>query len=400
LKKDKKILIISECFYPEEFKINDLAFHWQELGYQVDVLTLVPTYPHGRVYKNYKNYLINNEIYQGINIIRIRAITGYVGSSSKKILKYINFMIIGSLVALKIGNRYDFVFGYNLGALTDMLPAVIIKKVYKKPLLIWVQDLWPDSIYAFGYKETKIISFFLNSFVKFIYKNVNNIAISSKGFKSKLSKYTKKNQIFHYAPNWADSLNLDGTSIKLSKEKKVHLTFAGNIGKVQNLENIVNSFNALPIEYQKKAQLNIIGDGSNLNLLKELSFKNQSINYFGKIPRENIAKYLKASDFLIISLASDDIFSLTVPAKMQTYIAAKKPIIGVIRGESANIIKENHLGFTVHPDDIVSITKVFEKSIDMLESEKRKFIKNNEELLINTFNQKMIIDKLTKILIE
>jgi len=397
---DKKILIISECFYPEEFKVNDIALKWQSMGYKVDVLTLVPTYPLGQVYKNYKNRIFFKEEYKGINIIRIRAITGYIQSPFKKILKYINFMLFGSFVALFIGKRYDYVFGYNLGSLTDMLPAIIIRKIYKKPLTLWVQDLWPDSVYAFGFKKTKTLSIILNSFVKYIFHSVDNIAISSKGFESKLSPFVKKGNVFHYIPNWADDLNVDHELFKLSEDDKVHLTFAGNIGKVQNLENIINSFISLPSSYQKRAQLNIIGDGSNLSLLKDLSNNNQAIIFFGKIPRQKIAKYLLASDFLILSLASDSIFSVTVPSKMQTYIAAKKPIIGIIKGDSANIIKDNNLGITADPEDIGLIAEAFKRCIDMSGYEKKSFIKNNEELLKFKFNQHVIINKLTKIVIK
>ena len=158
LTKNKKILIVTECFYPEEFKINDVALSWKDEGYDVDVLTLAPTYPLGKVFLGYKNSLFRKDEYQGINIFRVHAVTGYRDSTVKKIFKYINFMIFGSIVAIFIGRRYDYIFGFNLGSLTDMLPAVVIRKLYKRPTMFWVQDVWPDSIYAYGFKKTKILS--------------------------------------------------------------------------------------------------------------------------------------------------------------------------------------------------------------------------------------------------
>ena len=145
----KKILIVTECFYPEEFKINDVALSWKNKGYDVDVLTLAPTYPLGRVFPGYKNSFFRKDEYQGINIFRLRAVTGYRDSAIKKILKYINFMVFGSIAAIFIGRRYDYIFGFNLGSLTDMLPAVVIRKLYKRPTMFWVQDVWPDSVYAY-----------------------------------------------------------------------------------------------------------------------------------------------------------------------------------------------------------------------------------------------------------
>jgi len=395
----KKILIVTECFYPEEFKINDVALSWKNKGYDVDVLTLAPTYPLGRVFPGYKNSFFRKDKYQGINIFRLCAVTGYRDSAIKKILKYINFMVFGSITAIFIGRRYDYIFGFNLGSLTDMLPAVVICKLYKKPTMFWVQDVWPDSVYAYGFKKTRLLSALLDAFVKFMHHNITAIAISSKGFESKLEPYIKKGLKFNYAPNWADDLDMDMNPIALSVTQKVHFTFAGNIGKVQNLENIINAFRLLSDEYQKKTQLNIIGDGSNLANLKKLSNNNPNIIFHGKQKREDMAKFYKASDFLIVSLIDEPIFSVTIPAKTQTYIAARKPILAIINGDVADIVNDNNLGISVDPSNVGLIKESFEKCIDMPENEKSEFTINNTKLLETTFNKDTIINRMTSQLI-
>ena len=396
----KKILIVTECFYPEEFKINDVALSWKNKGYDVDVLTLAPTYPLGRVFPGYKNSFFRKDKYQGINIFRLCAVTGYRDSAIKKILKYINFMVFGSITAIFIGRRYDYIFGFNLGSLTDMLPAVVICKLYKKPTMFWVQDVWPDSVYAYGFKKTRLLSALLDAFVKFMHHNITAIAISSKGFESKLEPYIKKDLKFTYAPNWADDLDMDMNPIALSVIQKVHFTFAGNIGKVQNLENIINAFRLLSDEYQKKTQLNIIGDGSNLANLKKLSNNNPNIIFHGKQKREDMAKFYKASDFLIVSLIDEPIFSVTIPAKTQTYIAARKPILAIINGDVADIVNDNNLGISVDPSNVGLIKKAFEKCIDAPENEKSEFTINNTKLLETTFNKDNIINRMTSQLID
>ena len=395
----KKILIVTEYFYPEEFKINDVALSWKDKGYDVDVLTLNPSYPSGKVFPGYKNSFFRKDEYQGINIIRLHTVTGYRDSTIKKIFKYISFMIFGIITAIFIGKRYDYVFGFNLGSLTDMLPAIVIRKLYKKPTMFWVQDVWPESIYAYGFKKTKILSTLLDAFVKFMHHNISAIAISSKGFESKLESYTKKGLKFNYAPNWADDLDMDMDTIALSKSQKIHFTFAGNIGQVQNLDNIIDAFCLMSDEYQKESQLNIIGDGSNLIHLKKLSNNNPSIIFHGKQLREDMAKFYKASDFLILSLIDEPIFSVTVPAKTQTYIAAKKPILAIINGDVADIVNDNKLGVCADPSNIVIIKKAFEKCIDMPKNEKSKFIVNNTKLLETTFNKDNIINNLTNQLV-
>ena len=396
--KNKKILIVTECFYPEEFKINDVALSWKDKGYDVDVLTLTPTYPLGKVFPGYKNGFFRKDEYQGINIFRVHAVIGYRDSAIKKIFKYINFMIFGGIAAIFIGRKYDYVCGFNIGALTSMLPAVLIRKLYKKPTMFWVQDVWPDSVYAYGFKKTKILSTALDIFVRFMYRNIDSIAVSGKGFESKLTPYIEKDLTFHYLPNWADDLDDNLAPATLGKAKGViHFTFAGNIGKVQNLENIINAFCLLSNECQEKSQLNIIGDGSNLDNLKLLTNNNLNIVFHGKKPRSDMASYYKASDFLIISLIDKPIFSVTVPSKTQTYIAAKKPILAIINGDTASIVQDNNLGLCVGPSKIEAIATLFQRCIDMDKTERQNFTNENDRLLSTIFNKEKTIDRLLKL---
>ena len=401
LKKNKKILIITECFYPEEFKINDIALSWKDKGYDVDVLTLVPTYPLGIVFPGYKNYFFRKEEYQGMNIFRVRAVQGYRDNIIKKILKYINFMTFGGIAAIFIGRKYDYVFGFNMSALNTMLPAIFIRKLYKKPTMFWVQDVWPDSVYAYGFKKTKILSTVLDIFVKFMYTNIDSIAVSGKGLESKLAPYIKKDLPIHYLPNWADDLNENPVSINLGKSKEaIHFTFAGNIGKVQNLEIIINAFCLLPSKIQEKSQLNIIGDGSNLSNLMKIANNNPNVVFHGKKPRCDMAGYYKASDFLIISLIDEPIFSVTVPAKTQTYIAAKKPILAIINGDTARIIRDYNLGLCVDPSKVEAIAAMFKRCVEMSQSQIENFTKKNDHLLATIFNKEKTINSLLKLLIS
>ena len=396
--KNKKILIVTECFYPEEFKINDVALSWKDKGYDVDVLTLVPTYPLGRVYPGYKNKIYSKDEWQGVNIYRVHATVGYKDSVFKKILKYVNFMILGSIGSLIIGKKYDYVFGFNMSALTSMLPAVLIRKLYKKPVTFWALDIWPDNVYAYGFKRTKAVSYFLDKFVKFMYHNVDNIALSSKGFESKLKPYARSDITFNYFPQWADDLDMSLEPADLGSDNKIQFTFAGNIGKLQNLENIINAFRLLSSEYQEKYQLNIIGDGSNIGNLKLLADNNPNIIFHGKKPRLDMASYYKASDFLIISLIDEPIFSVTVPAKTQTYIAAKKPILAIINGDTASIVQDNNLGLCADPSKIDAIATMFQRCIDMGQIERQNFTNENDRLLSTIFNKEKTIDKLLKLI--
>ena len=187
--------------------------------------------------------------------------------------------------------------------------------------------------------------------------------------------------------------------VSLGKAKEItNFTFAGNIGKVQNLENIIRAFYSLSSEYREKSQLNIIGDGSNLDNLKLLANNNSNIVFHGKKLRSDMGSYYKASDFLIVSLIDEPIFSVTVPAKTQTYIAAKKPILAIINGDTADIINDNNLGLCADPSNIGAITKIFQKCIDMSQSEREIFTSKNDHLLATIFNKEKTMDKLLEII--
>lgn len=393
----KKILIVTEYFYPEEFKINDVAIEWKNKGYEVDVLTMVPTYPASKVFDGYKNKWYQKDIWNGINIYRVRAVTGYKTSLFKKLLKYFAFMILGSFISLRIGRRYNLIFGFNVGALTGMVPAILLNKLYNKNVTLWIQDIWPDSVYAFGFKKSKLLEFILNKFVRFVYKHTTSFAISGKGFASRVLPYIQDNQNIVYCPNWPDDIDMNISSFKFSEEKRVQFTFAGNVGKVQNLENIIKVFSSLPKTYQVKSQLNIIGDGSSLEMMKKIS-KNMNIIFHGRKPRKEMSKYYKGSDFLIFSLVDKSIFSLTVPAKVQTYIASKKPILAIINGDASKLIKDNNLGYVSSPDDLDNIKNIFIKAINASEEEKKIFMTSCEFLIENTFNKKIIIDDLLNLM--
>ena len=395
----KRILIVTEYFYPEEFKINEIALAWKDKGYEVDILTQNPTYPFGKIFDGYKNRWYYKDNYNGMTVYRVKAVTGYKESLFKKLLKYFTFMFLGSIVALFIGRKYDYVFGFDIAALTGMVPAIILKKVYKKPVTLWIQDVWPESVYAYGFKKTRFLSFMLDGFVRFVYRNTSSFAVSGKGFISKIKAYIHDNQEIEYLPNWADEFNKDLDLFKFSKEKKIHFTFAGNVGKVQNLDNIINAFGKLGDKYKSFTQLNIIGDGSHLESLKNLVDENNfdNIIFWGRKPRDEMYKYFKASDFLIVSLVDEPIFSLTVPAKLQTYIAANKPILAVINGDASDIVRDNNLGYCAQPDNILEISEAFIKCIQTDEKEREKFTKNCKSLTDTTFNKERIINSLLEL---
>ena len=393
--KTPKYLIIGEAFYPEEFLINDLVKEWEKDGYQLEVLTRSPSYPAGRIFKGYKNKIYQKEKWGSIIIHRFPVIQGYNKSTFIKILNYLSFVAFGSVIALFIAKRYKRVFIYHTGPLSLAIPGIIIKKISQSPVTIWSFDLWPSTIYAYGFKKTKLLSWTLGHFVKWIYKNCDNIIVSSRGFVPEIKKYVLDKPVF-IAPNWPQTTNIFSQKSSLILEPgKFHFTFTGNVGKVQNLENVIIGFGNAGL---KNSQLNIIGDGSHLGFLKNMVTREkiENVIFHGRIPLAEISDIFEQSDVLLISLMPDPVMELTLPLKFQTYLTASKPIYAIMLGEVNRIVSEYKLGESAHPSNLEEITngfRMFELSIDR----KEEIRKQCEYLIENVYNRKKIIRDLSNI---
>ena len=386
-----KVLIVTERFYPEEFIINDLAAEWAAGGLQVDVLTQAPSYPFGKVFKGYSNKLFYSETWKGIRIFRFFTVTGYRDSLFFKLLNYLSFAVTGSLAALLLGRRYDRVFVYQTGPLTQAIPAVLLRKLFGIPVVIWVQDVWPDMVYAYGFKKTRLMRLFLDTLVGFIYRNCDRIAVSCAGFAGSIDPYVPGKPMPHF-PNWPTVVPGEGAgTLKLSD--KFNFTFAGNVGKFQNLENVIRGF-GLASAANQDIQLNIVGDGSDLERLKEITARERisGVVFWGRKKQEEMPAYFNASDVMIVSLCDQPVLALTVPAKFQAYLAFSKPIFAVMGGEVARVVREANTGLSVPPEDLEAIGAGFRKFYELKGSGLTKFSANSKRLLETVYNRAKIIE--------
>ena len=395
MKVKKKALVIGEAFYPEDFLINDLVQEWEKEQYEFEVLTRSPSYPFGKVYKGYKNKIYQITYFNSIKIHRFPVMQGYEKSTLIKILNYFSFVFWSFWVVLFIGRRFDKVFIYQTGPLTLATAGIILKKLYNAKVTIWTQDLWPETVYAYGFKKTRFLIFCLDHFVKWIYKNSDHILVSCEGFIDRLHRYVPEKEI-HFIPNW--SLMKYSPSQKKKLPGKFNFTFAGNIGKVQNLENIVHGFSKF-VEKYPDTFLNIIGDGSYLIELKELVNKEDihNINFMGRKSLSEMSDYYEASDVLIISLKDTPIYEIMIPSKFQAYLATHKPIYAVFKGEVKRIVEENGLAIVAHPSDINEIASGMEAFLNMSDSQMKSISENSFRLLDSVYNREKIIGKINAI---
>lgn len=355
-----KVLIITERFYPEEFLVNDLAAEWAAGGMQVDVLTQAPSYPAGKVFPGYSNKIFSAENWKGINIFRFFTVTGYRESLFFKLLNYLSFAATGSLAALFKARGYDRIFVYHTGPLTLALPAVLARKVYGIPVTIWTQDIWPDMVYAYGFKKTKLLEWSLGRVIKFIYGGCDRILVSCEGFSRRISEYVPGREIGFF-PNWP-TVRPDGAGGAAKLPEGFNFTFAGNVGKLQALENVLRGF-GLAARAQPGLRLNIVGDGSHLETLKTIARREDipGIVFWGRRKSADMPSFFRASDVMIVSLNNAPGLALTVPAKFQAYLAFHKPVFCVMNGEVRGLVEKYKTGLCADPDSPESIRDGFLK---------------------------------------
>lgn len=392
IKNMKRLLIVTERFWPEEFIINDLAAEAVEQGFEVTVFTQQPSYPQGRIYKGWKNRAYSRDKWSGLEVIRIKTVLGYKDSLFLKLLNYLWFSIYGSIVAFFLHNRFDHILIYQTGPLTMAIPGILLGKLRRIPVVIWTQDVWPDTVYAYGFRKTGIRSHLLDNFVRWIYRSVAGILISCEGFSQIIERYTSKT--ITYAPNWPLTSFRSYENNKSVRGIPTFL-FAGNIGKVQNLENVIKGFAIAVQQNGFNGILRIVGDGSALeDMRRRADEEGISVEFPGRKHSSEMDEEYRNATFLILSLADKPVFRLTVPSKFQMYLSVGKPILCAAEGEVRTLVKNFNIGIDVDSSSPTSISKGFLTLLNSDKSQIERWSSNARDLLENTFNRKQIIDKI------
>ena len=392
-----KLLIIGERFFPEEFLINDVVETLQKEGFEITIITQNPSYPYGKIFDGYKKTLFSTADFHGAKVIRTGVVEGYNQSVVRKVLNYATFIILGSWAVLTKTTKPDNILIYQTGPLSQAIIGIFAKWRFKKPLHIWTWDIWPDSIYAYGFKKTAFLSWFLNKLVTWIYRSCDSIMLSSAGFSEVISKYTP-NRSFEIVPNWVIDTPSSQKNEPIEMPDGFNYTFTGNIGKVQNLENILRGF-AVAVKKDNRLHLHLVGDGSFLEELKTIA-KDENIpnvTFWGRRPSHEMPSFYAASHALIISLSADSVWGLYVPSKFQTYLGAKKPIFAAMNGAVKSMVDAYSLGISADPNSIEAIAQAFLDVKDISAAQKEKIANNTTFLLSEYFDRQQNLAKLVKL---
>ena len=393
------ILIVTPHFHPENFRINDFALEFQKRGHKITVLTGIPDYPGGKFFDGYGIFKKSREKFNGVKIYRAPLIPRGSGSNIRLALNYITF-VIGAIFTsfFIIRNKLDIIFVFEPSPITVGLPAIFIKKIKKIPICFWVLDLWPESVVSARNIKFRIIPRLLNPIVKFIYKHSDKILVSSRGFIRSIEEKGISRKKIQFFPQWAEPLfkpvrtknNLLG---KIPKES-FKIMFAGNIGEAQDFPSVLKA--AKSLKNNKNIQWLILGGGRKAGWVKDKIIEYGLENCFhmlGSFPIEKMPEFYTTADAMLFSLKDEYIFSITIPAKVQSYLACGKPILAMINGESSKLINDAGAGLTCSAEDSVGLSNNILKMSKISSNEIKKMGENSINYYKKYFDRQMLFKK-------
>jgi len=354
-----RVLVVSHYFWPENFRINDLVADLGRRGHKVTVLSGPPNYPEGRVFPEYRREPGRYSVYEGAAIVRVPVVTR--GRSRLRLaLNYLSALLSGAVLGTwrLRGKPFDAIFVFQPSPITTCLPAILIGRLKRAPVLLWVLDLWPETLSAVGVVRSPWLLTLIGRVVSFIYRRCDLVLGQSRAFLPNIEKYAGDSSRFRYFPSWAEPLFRESlAAVEPAPEVRefrdtFNVLFAGNIGEAQDFPAILDAAEAL--RHRADIRWLIVGDGRAAEWVRsEIGRREleEAVRMLGRHPLERMPSFFRGGHALLVTLKSDPVFAMTIPGKVQTYLATGLPLIGMLDGEGARVIEEAGAGFVCPSGD-------------------------------------------------
>lgn len=400
-----RVLLVTQYFYPENFKSNDIAFELVKKGCKVDALVGIPNYPEGKVYDGYGFIKRRRENIKGVNVYRSFQISRGKGGKLRLMINYLSFVVSAcfNVCFYFAWKKYDAIIVHEVSPIFQAYPALLLKKLKNIPVYLWVLDIWPDAMMSGGGVKNKKMLSIVNRQVKYIYKHSDKLLISSRRFtESILSKGNFANKIVYF-PNWSDDLldaELDYPIPQLPDGFKIML--AGNLGRSQNLEAVAQSI--LSLKDAKEVKWIFIGNGSEKEWLdrfiKEHNLKDVAFT-LGRFPAEAMPTFFSKANALLVTLRPGfPHLGMVVPARLQAYMSAGRPVLAMIGNGGADIIKESNCGYAVPAGDYEALADTIRNKVLVDKGKFEELGYNGRFYFEKEFQKDVCIDNLCRILEE
>lgn len=401
-----RLLVVTQYFWPENFRVNDLVAELVGRGHQVTVLTGHPNYPAGEFFSEFLAAPENFNQYAGAEVVRVPH-TARGKGGLRLMLNYLTFAMSATCLGLwKLrGREFDAVFCYEPSPITVGLPAAALRAAKRAPLAFWVLDLWPETLHAIGVVKSPTILAAVGKLVSFVYKRCDLILAQSRAFIPNIAKYAGPSARVEYFPSWAESV-YDMAEVAPAAEIQggsptFTVMFAGNVGAAQDFPAILAA--AEKLKDNAAIRWVIVGDGRLSGWLAEQVAARGLSHCFillGRFPVERMSSFFKHADALLVSLKDEPIFSMTIPGKLQSYLAAGIPLLAMLNGEGADVVKRAHAGVTCDAGDHEGLANAVLAMAAMTPAERSMMGKNGLEASATQFNRDGLISQLEKWLVE
>ncbi|TCS35109.1 glycosyltransferase involved in cell wall biosynthesis [Paucimonas lemoignei] len=400
-----KLLVVSQYFWPENFRINDLVAELVQRGHEVTILTGYPNYPDGVVFEDFRRNPGKYAQYAGADIIRVPLAPRGKGAI-RLALNYLSFVVSASLLGLaKLrGRKFDHIFVYEPSPITVGLPAIVMKWVKKAPITFWVLDLWPETLRAVGMVKSERVLRLIGHMVSFIYRRCDVILAQSQSFIGNIRQYCHPHQRVEYFPSWAEDM-FGKEVVEPAPELAPYadcfkIVFAGNIGEAQDFPAILDA--AEHLKARQDIQWILVGDGRmGAWVADEIKRRGltQTVSMLGRFPLERMPSFYASADALLVTLKKNEIFSMTIPGKVQSYLAAGKPILGMLDGEGAAAIFEAKAGKVCPAGNGAELAKIVQEMADSAPSTLRSMGEAGNVYYREQFERNTLMTRIEQILL-
>lgn len=396
-----RILLVSQYFWPEEFRINELSRMLAERGHQITVLTGIPNYPNGKFFPGYGFFRKREENYFGVKIIRVPLYPRGKGGGFRLSLNYFSFAFFASILGpFKCRDPYDVIFVYQLSPITVGLPGIVMKKIKSAPIMFWIQDLWPESLSATSAIHSKSIMKVLEMLVRFIYSYCDHILVQSKFFVNAIVQRGVDRSKIEYFPNSAEAIfdttaECSGAMGNVEFHEGFRVMFAGNIGAAQDFGTILSAAELL--KEHRNIHWMIVGDGRMLPWVREqvqIRGLEKTVHLLGRHPLASMPAFYAGADVMLVTLKKEPIFALTIPGKVQSYLACARPIIAALDGEGARVVEEAGAGLTCQAEDPDALAETVLKMYRMTAVERDAMARQGRIYFERNFERHMLLDRL------
>lgn len=392
------ILVVTQYFHPEPFRINDLVAGLCQRGHDVTVLTGMPNYPDGRFYPGYSWHGPAVDSYAGARVVRVPLISRGRAKNWRLALNYLSFALFASLLGpLRCRGGYDLVFAFQPSPVSVGLPALLLGWIKKVPVILWIQDLWPDTLAAVGQGRTaNRIGGWL---ADFIHRRCDLLLIQSQAFASRLAARGIMQTSVRYLPNWAEDLYASAVSVRadsrLAGLQGFKILFAGNLGSAQSLETILDA--AERLKERRNIRWLFVGDGLMRSWIErqvQLRGLLETVFLFGRHPVESMPAFFAGADALLVTLRAEPVFALTIPSKLQSYLAAGRPVLGALDGEGARIIADARAGLAAAAEDAIELASCAERLAALPESQRMEMGQQGRTYFAKHFSRDLLLGQL------